>query len=47
MMTEAAEQGDTEAQCTLGLMYANGKGLPQDFPEALRWLRKAHAHGIE
>merc|ERR1712185_106131 len=28
-------------------MYVNGQGVPQDFGEALRWLRKAHAQGFE
>ena len=28
-------------------MYHDGKGVAQDFPEALRWLRKAHAQGFE
>ena len=36
------------AQFNLGRMYAEGRGgLPQDFAEALRWLRKAHAQGVE
>ena len=26
----AAEQGDAEAQANLGLMYENGRGVPQD-----------------
>ena len=47
MMTEAAEQGHVGAQCYLGFMYASGQGVPQNFPEALRWFRKAHAQGIE
>ena len=28
-------------------MYANGRGVPQNLTEALRWLRKAHAQGHE
>ena len=43
-----AADGHAMAQYTLGTMYADGMGgLPQDFPEALRWLRKAHAQGLE
>ena len=45
---KAADQGNAPAQCSLGLMYANGNdSLPQDLTEALRWLRKAHAQGVE
>merc|ERR1712185_28153 len=28
-------------------MYRNGEGVPRNFPEALRWFRKAHAQGLE
>ena len=44
-----AEQGDARAQVYLGLMYANGEGVPQNDTEAVKWLRlaadqkKAHA----
>ncbi|MGA2349729.1 MAG: hypothetical protein ABSF70_04780 [Terracidiphilus sp.] len=37
----SAEQGDVKAQVQLGLLYHQGKGLPQDYAEALRWYRKA------
>ena len=33
--------GDVEAQVTLGLMYFFGDGVPQDYAEAVRWLRQA------
>jgi hypothetical protein len=33
-----AAQGDTEAQNTLGRMYAEGKGIPQDYAEAHKLL---------
>jgi uncharacterized protein len=36
-----ADQGDALAQTTLGEMYASGKGVPQDYAQALVWLRKA------
>ena len=36
-----ANQGDALAQTTLGEMYANGKGVPQDYAQALVWFRKA------
>jgi TPR repeat protein len=34
-----AEQGDADAQYNLGLMYANGHGVPQDHVEAAMWFR--------
>ena len=37
----AAEQGDAAAQRNLGLMYANGRGVPEDDAEAVRWYRLA------
>ena len=32
-----AEQGDADAQSSLGLAYATGRGVPQDAAEAGRW----------
>ncbi len=32
-----AEQGDAEAQNFLGLMYELGRGVPQDYAEAVKW----------
>ncbi len=40
-----AEQGDAKAQNELGVMYAKGRGMPQDYGEAVRWYRKAAAQG--
>ena len=40
-----AEQGDANAQTTLGTSYANGQGVQQDYTEALKWYRKAADHG--
>lgn len=37
----AADQGDAGAQATLGFMYADGRGVPQDYAEAVRWYRRA------
>jgi TPR repeat protein len=42
-----AEQGDAQAQCNLGKLYYEGKGVPQDYREALRWYRKAAKQGNE
>jgi TPR repeat protein len=40
-----AEQGYAAAQTNLGVMYANGQGVPQDYAEALKWYRKAAEQG--
>ena len=34
---KAAEQGVSEAQNNLGVMYKDGQGVKQDFKEAARW----------
>jgi Sel1 repeat len=41
----SAEQGNAEAQFTLGLLYDHGRGLPKDKGEALRWYRRAAMQG--
>jgi uncharacterized protein len=41
----AAEQGDAEAQYSLGLMYDNSKGVPKDDAQAAIWYRKAAEQG--
>ena len=40
-----AEQGDADAQFNLGVMYANGRGVPEDDTEAVRWYRLAADQG--
>ena len=40
-----AESGDAVAQYDLGVMYANGLGVPEDDAEAVRWLRLAAGQG--
>ena len=40
-----AEQGDAQVQFNLGLMYAAGRGVPQDDAEAVRWYRLAAEQG--
>ncbi len=40
-----AEQGDATAQYTLGNMYADGEGVPEDLVEAVRWYRLAAEQG--
>ena len=44
-LQQRAAQGEAEAQLQLGLLYARGKGLPQDYAEALKWFRLAAAQG--
>ena len=40
-----ADQGDAFAQAYLGVMYDNGKGVPQDYAAAVRWYRKSADQG--
>src|SRR5262245_16842341 len=40
-----AEQGYPAAQYNLGVYYANGQGVPQDYVEAVKWFRLAAAQG--
>ncbi len=40
-----AEQGDADAQFSLGAMYDKGRGVPQDDAEAVKWSRKAAEQG--
>jgi TPR repeat protein len=37
----SAEQGNPEAQFNLGILYDQGRGLPRDKQEAVRWYRRA------
>jgi TPR repeat protein len=41
-----ANQGDAVAQNKLGVMYANGKGVPKDESKAVEWYRKAADQGL-
>ncbi len=40
-----AEQGNASAQNNLGVMYAIGNGIPQDYVEAHKWANLAAARG--
>jgi TPR repeat protein len=42
-----AEQGDPNAQYTLGVLYQNGLGVPQDRVSAYAWLSLAASRGRE
>jgi len=41
----AADQGDADAQSSLGAMYYQGQGVPQDYVCAHMWFDLAAAHG--
>ncbi len=40
-----AEKGDDVAQFTLGFLYDEGKGVPQDYAEAAKWYGRAAKQG--
>ena len=40
-----AEQGDASAQAALGVMYVAGRGVPEDYGEAVRWYQLAAEQG--
>ncbi len=46
-LLQLAEQGgsDAEAQLSLGAMYSGGKGVPQDYKEAVKWFRLSADQG--
>ncbi len=43
--SQAAEQGYVPAQAALGMLYANGKGVQQDYGGARKWFVKAAGAG--
>jgi len=45
VLRKSAEKGDKEAQYNLGVMYDNGKGVRQDYTEAMKWYKLAAAQG--
>ena len=46
LIREKADQGNAEAQAVLGAMYDNGKGVRQEYTEAVKWYRRAAEQGI-
>jgi TPR repeat protein len=40
-----AEQGDIDAQLSVGMMYDFGQGVPQNYAEAIRWYRRSADRG--
>ena len=45
VIQKVAEQGYASAQNELGVMYANGEQVTQDYEEAAKWYRKAAEQG--
>ena len=43
----SAEQGDADAQYNLGLMYAKGQGVPQDYVLAHMWWNISGSNGYK
>ena len=41
-----ANAGDAHTQSNLGVMYAEGLGVPQDYAQAVAWYRKAAEQGL-
>ena len=40
-----AEQGNLDAQCVLGYCYQEGRGVEQDYEEAIEWYPLAAEQG--
>lgn len=45
-LRKAADEGDARAQYSLGAKYAQGRGVPQDDAEAVKWYRLAAEQGL-
>ncbi len=41
----AAGQGEARARISLGVRYEKGRGVRQDYAEAVRWFRSAVENG--
>ena len=46
MVSPSGRAGVAEAQFNLGVMYANGQGVKQDYFEAVRWFLQAAEQGV-
>ncbi len=44
-LKKSAEEGNSNSQCFLGKMYLNGRGVQQDYKEALKWFKKSAEQG--
>ena len=45
-LVKKAESGDVEAQNDLGVCYAEGLGINQNYAEAVKWFQKAVDQGL-
>lgn len=45
-LRQQAENGNPKAQNNLALMYSQGQGVAQSYPEAMKWYRKAAEQGL-
>jgi uncharacterized protein len=46
VLRSKAEQGDINSQDRLGFAYTTGRGVAQDYSEAMKWYRKAAEGGL-
>lgn len=46
LMKPFAEKGDAKSQHNIGVMYDYGRGVPQNYTEAMKWYRKAAEQGL-
>ena len=46
LLRDSATAGDAAAQLALAVRYANGDGVRQSYPEALKWFTRAQAQGV-
>ena len=46
LLLDSATAGDAAAQLALAVRYANGEGVRQSYPEALKWFTRAGAQGV-
>ena len=44
-LERAAEQGDSDAQCNIGVCYSEGKGVEKSYSKAAYWWEKAAEQG--
>jgi TPR repeat protein len=47
LLRPLAEQGDADAQFNLGVMYAKGQGVRQNYVLAHMWINLAGASGLK
>ena len=47
LLRQAAERNHPHAGCTLARLYRDGRGVPRNLPEAVRWFRKEAEAGCD